>query len=78
MSGLGPDIVVHQLATNPKAKLVIQLRRKFSPEAEKQIAAEINKLLVAKFIREVEYLDCTVNAVLVKEKNGQIKVCVDF
>ena len=39
---------------------------------------EVNKLLTAKFIREVYYLVWLVNVVMVKKANEKWKICVDF
>ena len=42
------------------------------------INEEVNKLLQAKAIREVEYLDWLANVVLVKNPNGKWRLCIDF
>ena len=55
-----------------------QAKRKYSPVVETQIAAEIQKLIEANFIREVQYPTWLANIVPVKKKNGQIRICVDF
>ena len=39
---------------------------------------KVNKLLTAKFIREVYYLVWLVNVVMVKKANEKWKICVDF
>ena len=39
---------------------------------------EVNKLLTAKFIREVYYLVWLVNVVMVKKANEKWKMCMDF
>ena len=39
---------------------------------------EVEKLLVAGFIREVHYLKWLANVVMVKKSNGKWKMCVDF
>ena len=50
----------------------------FAQERDKAIAEEVQKLLVADFIREVYYPDWLVNMVMVKKANGKWKMCVDF
>ncbi|KAM2067327.1 hypothetical protein ACFX1T_043672 [Malus domestica] len=42
------------------------------------LAAEIDKLIEAGFIREVQYPKWISNIVIVLKKSGQIRVCVDF
>ena len=39
---------------------------------------EVNKLLVANFIREVYYPEWLANVVMVKKANGKWRMCVDF
>ncbi|TYK02888.1 uncharacterized protein E5676_scaffold968G00270 [Cucumis melo var. makuwa] len=43
-----------------------------------QVEVEVNKLLEAGFIREVKYPTWIANIVLVRKKNGQLHVFVDF
>ena len=45
---------------------------------QKAINEEVNKLLQAKAIREVEYLDWLANVVLVKKANSKWQLCIDF
>ena len=54
-----------------------QAQRHFRPELP-QIEAEVNKLEQAGFIREVQFPKWIANIVPVKNKNGRIRVCVDF
>ena len=39
---------------------------------------EVNKLLLASFIREVYYLEWLANVILVKKANGKWRTCVNF
>ena len=39
---------------------------------------EVNKLLVANFIRKVYYPEWLANVVMVKKANGKWRMCVDF
>ena len=50
----------------------------FFPEIENAIKEEVQKLAVAKFIREVYYLDWLANVVMVKKANGKWRMGVDF
>lgn len=76
--GLNPSIAVHHLAVKKGVRPVKQAQRRFRPELIPQIEAEVNKLIKAGFIREVQYPEWIANIVPVKKKNGQIRVCVDF
>ena len=42
------------------------------------INAEVDKLLMANFIRESQYPEWIENVVLVKKKNGSLRVCIDL
>ena len=50
----------------------------FFPEIENAIKEEVQKLIVAKFIREVYYLDWLANVVMVKKANGKWRMGMDF
>ena len=50
----------------------------FSPERDNAIKDEVQKLMAAKFIREVYYPDWLANVVMVKKANGKWRMCVDF
>ena len=39
---------------------------------------EVEKLLVAKFIREVHYPELLGNVVMVKKPNGKWRICIDY
>ncbi|KAG9444918.1 hypothetical protein H6P81_016258 [Aristolochia fimbriata] len=67
ISGLDPTIAVHKLAVKIGVTPIKQTQKK-----------EVDKLLKAYFIHEVKYPRWIANIVLVKKKNGQIRVYVDF
>ena len=78
IGGINPVVITHKLNISPSFKLVKQKRRSFAPERQKAINEEVNKLLQAKAIREVEYLDWLANVVLIKRANGKWQLCIDF
>jgi hypothetical protein len=39
---------------------------------------ELSRLLATSFIKEVEHPDCIANLVLVPNKNGKWRMCVDY
>ena len=55
MLGIPANIIQHHLNVDPKKKLVQQRRRVFSPERNKAVMDEVNKLLATNFIGEVYY-----------------------
>ena len=78
MGGIDPTIITHKLNTNPSFKPVKQKRKSFAPERQKAINEEVDKLLQAGAIREVEYPKWLANVVLVKKENGKWRFCIDF
>ncbi|KAK0602264.1 hypothetical protein LWI29_031867 [Acer saccharum] len=78
MPGIDKSVISHNLAVNEKCKPVVQKRRNFNPERSAAIKEEVSKLLAARSIREVKYPEWVANVVLVKKKNNQWRMCVDF
>jgi ribonuclease HI len=78
MPGVEPSVITHRLNVDPSHRPVKQKRRSFAPERNQAVAAEVEKLLQAGFIREVDYPEWLANVVLVKKSNGKWRMCVDF
>ena len=78
MGGINPVVITHKLNINPFFKPIKQKRRSFAPKRQKAINEEVNKLLQAKAIREVEYLDWLANVLLIKKANIKWQLCIDF
>ena len=78
MGGIDPAVITHKLNVTPFFKPIKQKRRSFSPERQKAINEEVDKLLQARTIREVDYLDWLPNVVLVKKVNCKWRLCIDF
>jgi hypothetical protein len=78
MPGIDPDIVVHEIKTNPDAKPVRQRLCPVHPRKAVAIKLEVKKLLKAGFIYPVALTDWVSNLVMVNKKQGTIRVCVDY
>ena len=78
MGGIDPTVITHRLNVSPSFKLVKQKMRSFAPERQKVINEEVDKLLQAGAIREVEYPEWLANVVLVPKANGKWRLCIDF
>lgn len=78
MPGLDPQVATHKLTIDPQFRPVKQHPRRFRPELQDDIIAEVDKLIKADFIKEVQYPRWFANIVPVIKKNGQVRVCVDF
>ncbi|GLT87329.1 hypothetical protein SLE2022_054170 [Rubroshorea leprosula] len=65
MLGLDPTLMVHSLNVDPKVMLVVQPNRPFHPEVTLKIKKEVEKLLVARFIKLTKRATWLANIVLV-------------
>ncbi|GAA0151755.1 hypothetical protein LIER_10406 [Lithospermum erythrorhizon] len=74
MPGLNPKVALHRLAVKMDLQPVKQGQRRFCPELVPSIEVEINRLIDARFIREVVHPTWLSNIVPVRKKNGQIRV----
>nr|GMD88269.1 uncharacterized protein LOC109150426 [Ipomoea batatas] len=70
MTGLDPKVVVHRLEVKKGCHPIKQAQRHFRLELIPLIEVEVNKLLEADFIREVEYPTWISIIMLVRKKNG--------
>ena len=57
---------------------VRQKKRVFAPKRDNAVKDEVQKLMAAKFIREVYYPNWLANVVMVKKANSKWRMCVDF
>lgn len=78
MPGLDPKVAIHRLAVDPAAKPVKQARRRLQPDLVEPVINEIKRLIEAEFIEESHYPEWLANIVVVKKKNGQREISVDF
>ena len=78
MSGIDPSVITYCLNVHPSSKLVKQKKRMFAPKRDNAIKEEVQKLTLAKFIREVYYPDWLANVVMVKKAKDKWRMCVDF
>ena len=78
MPGIDPSVITHRLNVCPSFKPIRQKKRVFALERDNAIKDEVQKLMAAKFIREVYYPDWLANVVMVKKANGKWRMCVDF
>ena len=68
MSGLNPSIALHHLVVKKGVHPIKQAQKRFRPELIAQIETEVNKLIEAGFVREVQYPKWIANIVPVKRR----------
>ena len=60
------------------AKLVKQQLRRFAQDQKEVIRKEITQLLAGGFIKEEYHSDWLTNPVIIKKKNKEWRMCVDY
>ncbi|KAG6472848.1 hypothetical protein ZIOFF_070326 [Zingiber officinale] len=78
LPGISPSIAQHELHVRPDTRPVKQRKRDFSAEQNAIIRAEVEKLLEAGHIREVQFPSWLANVVLVFKQGNKWRVCIDF
>ena len=78
LKGIPPEIAQHTIPLIPGSTPVRQKERRMNPRLQLVVKAELEKLLEAGFIKPVEITDWVSPMVLVKKKNGKLRVCIDY
>jgi hypothetical protein len=79
MPGIPRELAKHELKIFPNAKPVKQSMRRYNPEKAKSMGEEINRLLEAKFIREIKEATWLSPPVMVEKKDTKIyRMCIEF
>ncbi|KAL2251354.1 UNVERIFIED_CONTAM: Retrovirus-related Pol polyprotein from transposon opus [Sesamum indicum] len=76
--GINPEVIVHRLNVDPSVRPVQQKKRTFGGEKNTIIEGEVNKLLRAGYVSEVQYTDWLANVVLVPKSGSKWRMCTDF
>jgi hypothetical protein len=64
------EVIELKLGIDPAFKPIKQKERRYTPERRETIRQDINKLLEAGFIRQIDYPSCLANPVFVEKPNG--------
>ncbi|KAJ1704265.1 hypothetical protein LUZ63_004044 [Rhynchospora breviuscula] len=78
LPGIDRSIAEHKIDTYEEARLVQQRKRKLGVERRKAVQEEVDRLIKAGAIREVEYPRWLANPVLVMKPNGKWRMCIDY
>ncbi len=78
MKGIPLDIIQHSIELDTLIPLAHQVRYWLNPNYATIVKHNINKLLVAGFIKLVEDATWLPPIIVVLKKNGKLKICVDF
>ena len=78
LKGVDPNVCQHKIPLIPDAKPIRLQRYRMNPNYAKKVKEEIDNLLKAGFIAEVESSDWLFLIVVVSKKNGKLRVCADY
>jgi hypothetical protein len=78
LGGISRDIIEHWLQVDPSMKLRKQCLQKMSDDKIQGAKAEVQCLLDARIIQEVQFLEWLANVVMVPKKNGKWCMCINF
>jgi hypothetical protein len=78
MPGVPRELIEHSLDVSKTAKPIKQKLRWFAQDKKEAIRVEVNWLLAAGFIKEVYHPEWLANPVLVRKKNNEWRMCVDY
>ncbi|KAL0400245.1 UNVERIFIED_CONTAM: hypothetical protein Sradi_2367800 [Sesamum radiatum] len=78
LEGIDPRVITYHLNIDPGIKPVKQKKRYFGPEKDKVIQAEVDKLMAAGYIEEIQFPEWLSNVVLVPKSGGKWRMCIDF
>ncbi len=78
MKRIPPDVAQHQIELNTSIPLAHQTRYWSNPNYVTIIKHDIDKSLVAGFIKPIEEATWLSPIIIMLEKNGKLRICVDF
>jgi hypothetical protein len=78
MPGVPRELIEHSLNVHPQAVPKKQCLRRFAHDKREAIKWEIVKLVTAGFIKEVIHPEWVANPIVVRKKNNEWRICVDY
>jgi hypothetical protein len=76
--GVSRSIIEHSLGIDPSVRPKKQRLCKMSDEKTEAAKVEVHRLLEAKFIEPIAYPTWLANVVMVQQKSGKWRMCIDF
>lgn len=78
MLGVDPSFICQNLNVAKGVKPIVQCPWRLAPGRTDAVIEEVDRLLEADAIKEVQYPTWLANTIVVKQKNGKWRVCVDY
>ncbi|CAA0827444.1 Unknown protein, partial [Striga hermonthica] len=78
LTGISAEVIEHRLNIDLSMRPVKQKRRHHGAEMDKIIEQEVEKLLGARHIKEIQFPEWLSNTVMVSKAEGKWRMCIDF
>lgn len=78
MPGIDPQVMSHKLNVLPDARPVKQKKGMYEAEKREAMRTKVEKLVEAKFVKEVASPEWLANPIFVKKSNMKYRMCIDF
>jgi hypothetical protein len=78
LRGIPREMVEYHIHLIPGATLIMQKERRMNPQLQMSVKAKLKTLLKTGFIKPIEITDWVSSMMLVKKKNGKLRVCMDY
>ncbi|CAA0814729.1 Unknown protein, partial [Striga hermonthica] len=78
LTGIDPAIMEHKLNVDPLRKPVKQRLRRHGEEIDKPIEVEVDKLLRAGHVKEIQLPEWISNTMMVRKALNKWRMCIDF
>ncbi|CAA0809015.1 Unknown protein, partial [Striga hermonthica] len=78
LTGISSEVIEHRLNIDLSVRPVKQKRRHHEAEMDKIIEQEVEKLLGAGHIKEIQFPEWLSNTVMVSKSEGKWRMCIDF
>ncbi|CAA0808228.1 Unknown protein, partial [Striga hermonthica] len=78
LTGIDPAVMEHKLNVDPLRKPVKQRLRRHGEEIDKAIEVEVDKLLRAGHVKEIQFPEWISNTVMVRKALNKWRMCIDF
>ncbi|KAL0304719.1 UNVERIFIED_CONTAM: Polyprotein P3 [Sesamum angustifolium] len=78
LEGIDPIVITHHLNIDLNMKPINKKKRHFRPEKDKIIQANVDKLMAAGHIEEIQFPEWLSTVILVPKLGGRWRICIDF
>lgn len=78
MKDIPPIVAQYHISLILRTKAIRQKKRHMNPQFQMIVKRELKKLLQDDFIKSMGIIDWISSIVLIKKKNGKLRLCIDY